>query len=433
MAWNKQGINKISMDKKLINLLLLFSFGFSLFFHSAAFGGRARENENSKNNNTFVLVSYPIVHEHIDSLRVFVYFHIPHSSLQFIKKESAFQAGYEANLSVQDKRGMQKIHRVWKDSVLVEDYSGTMSPRRFVTFMTKFAVIPGEYRLLSDVMDLDTRDIAEYSQDLDLSQYTGEVILYPPIILEDRNGDWGFTKGKIPVLTKAVARSAGEITVHYSGRVQSGNAKIMTVLDSKGEGNLWKHEQSINGEDNNFTLNLTIPDSVLKGIKFSLKAFLIQKNNSVSKSVDFSLKKAGISTFISDISDAIEQMRYILEDDEKLELKNSNRKEREKLFRSFWKKRDPTPNGFQNELMEEYYRRVHYANEHFTSFQPGWKSDMGMIYILFGVPDDVERINSHSERKVFEAWHYLEINRNFTFVDENGFGDFRLQTPYFGY
>ena len=129
MAWNKQGINKIPMDKKLINLLLLFSFGFSLFFHSAAFGGRARENKNSKNNNTFVLASYPIVHEHIDSLRVFVYFHIPHSSLQFIKKESAFQAGYEANLSVQDNQGMQKIHRVWKDSVLVEDYSGTVSPK----------------------------------------------------------------------------------------------------------------------------------------------------------------------------------------------------------------------------------------------------------------------------------------------------------------
>ena len=114
-------------------------------------------------------------------------------------------------------------------------------------------------------------------------------------------------------------------------------------------------------------------------------------------------------------------------------MKNSKRKEREKLFRSFWKKRDPTSNGFHNELMEEYYRRVHYANEHFTSFQPGWESDMGMIYILFGAPDDVERINSHSERKVFEVWHYLEINRNFTFVDENGFGDFRLQTPFFGY
>ena len=433
MAWNKQRINKIPMDKRLLNLLLLFSFGFSLFFHSAAFGGRAREKKNSKNINTFTLVSYPIVHEHKDSLSVFVYFHIPHSSLQFIKKESTFQAGYEANLSVQDNQGMQKIHRVWKDSVLVEDYSGTVSSKLFVTFMTEFAAIPGEYRLLSDVMDLDTRKFAEYSMDLDLSRYTGEVILYPPIILEDRNGDWGFTKGKIPVLGKAIERIAGEITVHFSGRIQSGNAKIMSVLDSKGEGNLWKNEQNINGKDNNFTLTLTIPDSVLKGIKFSLKAFLIQKNNSVSKSVDFSLKKAGISTFISDISDAIEQMRYILEDDEKLELKNSKRKEREELFRSFWKKRDPTSNGFNNELMEEYYRRVHYANEHFTSFQPGWKSDMGMIYILFGAPDDVERINSHSERKVFEVWHYLEINRNFTFVDENGFGDFRLQTPFFGY
>ena len=421
------------MDKRFLNPLLLFALCFSMFFHSGVLGRNAGERKKDHRIRTFSLGSVPIVHEHEDSIRVLVYFNIPHSSLQFIKKDSTFQAEYEANLSVQDNSGIQKLHRVWNDSVLIEDYSGTVSSKLFVTFMTEFAAIPGEYRLLSDVMDLDTRKFAEYSLDLDLSRYTGKVILYPPIILNNKNGDWGFTKGKIPVLTSAIEAVTGEITVHTSGRIQAGTAKIMVVLNSKGEGNLWKHEQSINGEDTNFTLNLNIPDSVLKGIKYSLKAFLIQKNNSVSKSVNFSLKKAGISAFISDMSDAIEQMRYILDDKEKLELKNSNRKDRERLFRSFWKNRDPTPHGSHNELMEEYYRRVHYSNEHFTGFQPGWESDMGMIYILFGVPDDVERINIHRERKIYEVWHYLEINNNFTFVDENGFGDFRLQTPFLGY
>ena len=83
--------------------------------------------------------------------------------------------------------------------------------------------------------------------------------------------------------------------------------------------------------------------------------------------------------------------------------------------------------------MNEYYRRVIYANEHFKGFQPGWETDMGMIYILFGIPNDVERTNDHRLRKVYESWHYFEINKDFVFVDENGFGDFRLKTPYLGY
>ena len=47
--------------------------------------------------------------------------------------------------------------------------------------------------------------------------------------------------------------------------------------------------------------------------------------------------------------------------------------------------------------------------------------------------DDVERTNDHRQQKVYESWHYFEINKDFVFVDENGFGDFRLKTPYFGY
>ena len=112
-------------------------------------------------------------------------------------------------------------------------------------------------------------------------------------------------------------------------------------------------------------------------------------------------------------------------------IKKSKRKERGKLFYQFWDDRDPTPGTITNELMDQYYYRVKYTNEKFAAFQPGWKTDMGMIYILFGPPDDMQRSFGTNSRNTFETWYYYSISRNFTFYDENGFGDFKLTTPYY--
>ncbi|MCK4297684.1 MAG: GWxTD domain-containing protein, partial [Candidatus Marinimicrobia bacterium] len=99
----------------------------------------------------------------------------------------------------------------------------------------------------------------------------------------------------------------------------------------------------------------------------------------------------------------------------------------------FWKGKDPTPNTQENELMNEYYMRVHYSNQHFSGFQAGWKADMGMIFILFGPPSDIERHPFDIQSKPYEIWYYYEINRTFVFVDESGFGEYRLISPTYDY
>ena len=50
---------------------------------------------------------------------------------------------------------------------------------------------------------------------------------------------------------------------------------------------------------------------------------------------------------------------------------------------------------------------------------PGWKTDMGMIYILFGPPDDLEIYNDPLSRIYSQRWHYYRINKYFDFIDEN--------------
>lgn len=68
----------------------------------------------------------------------------------------------------------------------------------------------------------------------------------------------------------------------------------------------------------------------------------------------------------------------------------SNDEERDNFIEAFWQRRDPTPDTAENEFKEEHYRRIAYANEHFPAGIPGWKTDRGRIYIVFGPPDEIE-------------------------------------------
>ncbi len=77
----------------------------------------------------------------------------------------------------------------------------------------------------------------------------------------------------------------------------------------------------------------------------------------------------------------------------------SNDEERDQFIEAFWQRRDPTPDTEENEFKEEHYRRIAYANEHFAAGVPGWKTDRGRIYIVFGPPDEIE---SHPSGGTYE-------------------------------
>src|SRR2546428_10857619 len=95
-----------------------------------------------------------------------------------------------------------------------------------------------------------------------------------------------------------------------------------------------------------------------------------------------------------------EDVAYIITDEERAAFKQlSNDEERDNFIEAFWQRRDPTPDTVENEFKEEHYRRIAYANEHFAAGIPGWKSDRGRIYIVYGPADEIE---SHPSGGTYE-------------------------------
>lgn len=121
---------------------------------------------------------------------------------------------------------------------------------------------------------------------------------------------------------------------------------------------------------------------------------------------------------------AIDMLRFMVSDEKIKEIKSGSSAEKERKFREFWEKRDPTPDTEFNELMAEYYDRIDYTYREFTTPQnPGFETDRGKSYILYGPPNDKER-RLPTDAPAREIWYY--DNRTLVFEATTGFGDFKL-------
>ncbi len=86
-----------------------------------------------------------------------------------------------------------------------------------------------------------------------------------------------------------------------------------------------------------------------------------------------------------------QDVRYIITPEEERAFKLlGTDEERDEFIEQFWLRRDPTPDTEENEFREEHYRRIQYANEHYSAGIAGWRTDRGRMYIVWGPPDEIE-------------------------------------------
>ncbi|HST52794.1 MAG TPA: GWxTD domain-containing protein [Pyrinomonadaceae bacterium] len=140
-----------------------------------------------------------------------------------------------------------------------------------------------------------------------------------------------------------------------------------------------------------------------------------------------------------------EDVVYIITPEEKKAWnKLQTDEEREQFIEAFWRRRDPDPDTEVNEYLEEHYERIAYANQHFASGIPGWKTDRGRIYIMYGPPNEKETHptggsydrpsyegGGETTTYPFEDWFYRYIpgvgsGIEIEFVDPTGSGEYRI-------
>jgi len=140
-----------------------------------------------------------------------------------------------------------------------------------------------------------------------------------------------------------------------------------------------------------------------------------------------------------------EEAIYIITKEERdAFLRLTTNEEREQFIEEFWRRRNPDPDSAENTYREEHYRRIAYANERFSSGVPGWKTDRGHMYILWGPPDEIdshpaggaydrppEQGGGSTTTYPWELWRYRHLedigdNIELEFVDPSGSGEYHL-------
>jgi len=366
-----------------------------------------------------------------DSSKIRLYLKVPYDDLQFVKYDSVYRSSYEVSIVVFDKDGIQADGDIQRHKITVSAFEQTNAQGLFDYSNYSFLLHNSVYKVSIGLMDMDTRKTTYRKFTVDLMKFNpGPIKLSDLLIVDNVKSVSQDSTDFQPNVVNRLDDKQKEFYIYYTAAGPAGSATVEAAI-------LTTDGNSLKTVNDTISLGSEPQPHLLKmatdGLSYSKYIYQIKvtsgKETSVRKQ-EFRVAWVGLSGFVSNLDKAIQEMIYIMPGSEVNKMKKDKPEEKKKLFMEYWKKKDPSPETETNELMNEYFRRVNYANQQFgSSFKEGWRSDMGMVYILFGAPNDIERHPFDLGSKPYEIWYYFEINRQFVFVDDSGFGDYRLVTP----
>lgn len=364
--------------------------------------------------------------------RVDVYIQVPYTQLTFVKEGNFYIANYEVTAGVYDTTGRIVTEKIWAEKITLTSYSESVSRNGSNISLRSLRLIPGNYKLKIAVQDRESKKNANATVDLFVRSFD-EPFALSDALLVSKYSEFDSKKEVIPNITNNIVfnEEGFYLFLEFYNNSPDTNFNInCKVTNSKGKSILeFNTPYKLSSEKTPIFLKVEKAD-------FSLGEYILtvtaRSNDSIVKGT-YSVSKrvfsrwVGIPKSIVDLNKAIEQMLYITSREKINELlKIGDQQTKYEKFLDFWKSKDPTPNTEENELMDEYYGRIEYANQHFSTYQEGWRTDMGMVFIILGPPNNVERRPFNYNTPAYEIWEYYTLNRSFIFVDYTGFGDYRL-------
>ena len=370
--------------------------------------------------------------------RLDLYVEVPFSNLEFRKTTSSgdkYAANFDLTVDIKDETGNELFDKVYKEELTTTNPETNYLSRNSKIIIKNYFLTPGKYKLTLSLFEPSTRRTSERSKEITIHDF-----LTPPLVISDvmivaKLEQQGNRKS----ITPNVSRNVSSLDTTYlfffvyrnneSPRIDI-NCRI---LNSKKE-QVFTHNRVLdvsNGIDIQNQVIITVPVTPLPYDIYTVEISAATQTDSTSVSSRMDNTNKYFPSGLNNIDELIDELQYIATAKEMDYMRDGKTlTEKQKRFLDFWKTKNPNPLSQRNQIMDEYYKRLIYANKHFsTSFTKGWKTDMGMVYIIFGEPSEIERHPLEMNTKPYEVWSYYQLNREFVFVDYSGFGDYRLITP----
>ena len=431
--------------------ITIFSFSFVLFFCFFPLAGEVLPQESP--GSLHVWLDYACFRNWPDSSQSYleIYYSFNRGELKFTQEGEIYEARLFLNLTIEDQLGDTVENRMWNRGSRVNRWEDTQADYMILD-EAEVLLEPGDYLLKLSVTDLGSEAKGEASSKLKVKAFAEKDLQLSDLELAfqiDPDTTAGrFTKAGRKILPNpsgVFSRAMGIVYFYAelynlttSPDADSDYVLSFFVSDSTGKkvkdfgsqtrrkpGNSAVVLSGINISalaQGNHVLQVEAEDRETGQKVFAAKNFSILGEEAESKESLASSEE--VERFKQDVA-------YIALTQE-LEMFDQLTPEGKRRFiEEFWRKRDPNPDTPINEGKIEHYRRIGYANSHFSRTREasdGWNMDMGRIYILHGEPSEIERNPVSAENKSWEQWNYNELEGGvyFIFIDEDGYGVYRL-------
>jgi len=364
-----------------------------------------------------------------------VFIKVSNSNVQFLKTRGEYRAKYSLTISVYDDDDILKFEKLWNENITTKNFKQTISQTSFNVSYKSFIIEPGEYKFICRLEDSGSRKYSVFERMINIRGFNDSIDISDLVIASKFVETVEGTK-IIPNISNQVTSQDSTLLFFYEIYTDiPKNVKVTYSIN-----NIDGQPLFIKNIDLNLSKGMNEINATLDKIVFSLGSYqlaikiLDNRGNIIKGTIKiFSSRLFGFPPSINDLDLAIEQMQYIASPSDIEEIENAvSYSQKLKNYIDYWKKLDPSPNTVENETLNEYYHRVEYAEANFDGFFKGWKSDMGMVYITLGPPDQVTRRPNEMDSKPYEIWDYYFVNKSFIFVDETSFGNYRLENPTYG-
>ncbi|MBP7703520.1 MAG: GWxTD domain-containing protein [Candidatus Hydrothermia bacterium] len=355
------------------------------------------------------ILVYTLPEEGSDSVEFLVYVNFNRQNLVFFKEEEHYRSTVELQMEVFGDRNALLYGNYWNFELITSTYRETKEISWYQRFYT-FKVGPAkQYKVRCRLKDKEGRLLASLEKKIS-----------PPVNISD------------PILLDSTALAVGEKrpAPRY---VRSPKAVfyVKSVLDSipfKLElvaiKPLVKENGILRRGDNYIELNL---ENINSG---SYKVVLTSMNE--IRETELVLFSLPLDLTSGEFNEILQVLSYFVPSSEldSFKLYKENPDSLRDYWKRFWKRRDPTPETDLNEFEQDFWSKVEYADENFTThFKRGMVSDRGLCYIVLGPPDEIERHPFDLEVPAYEVWYYYEKNYAFIFMDLKGVGEYEIVDP----
>lgn len=368
--------------------------------------------------------------------RVDLFIQVPFKEIQFIKSSKGFQGGYSVTVSIyQDDKETLVFEKVWTEKITSPSYKKSISRESFNLSFRSINLVPGEYFIKTILADRESHQEYLSERMFKVKDYKVKPAISDILFSTNKKNSNDNSK-IIPNISRNISNS--KVGLNFFFEVYTDSSTVSNIefhiADKNGKIIYSKFRKQTFNETKT-QIYYSINDTTLNFGTYILTVILKDNDGnqiSISKKPFFS-RWVGLPASVQDIDEAIAQLLYIASPSD-IEYMEEGKTEKEKIMRflQYWKSKDPSPGNEENQVFEEYFNRVSFANENFSSYTKGWRSDRGMVFIILGVPNNIDRHPFEYDSKPYEVWQYYDLNKSFVFIDHSGFGDYRLSTPMYG-